>query len=102
MATGISFDKNRLAVFCEAKHIKRLAFFGSVLRPDFGLDSDIDVLVEFEAGHVPGLLGIARLERQLSEIFGGRTVDLRTAEDLSRYFRGEILRQAKVEYAQGG
>ena len=60
----------------------------------------IDMLVEFEPGHMPGLLGMARLERELSHILGGRKVDLRTPEDLSRYFRDEVLREAEVQYAQ--
>ncbi len=59
------------------------------------------MLVEFEDGHVPGLLGIARMERELSEILGGRKVELRTPEDLSRYFRQEVLARAEVQYAQG-
>ena len=79
-----------------------MAFFGSVLRADFGPESDIDVLVEFEPAHVPGLFGIARMERELSTLFGGRKVDLRTPEDLSRYFRDDVLKQAEVQYAQGG
>ena len=78
-----------------------MAFFGSVLRADFGPESDIDVLVEFEPAHVPGLFGIARMERELSTLFGGRKVDLRTAEDLSRYFREDVLKEAEVQYAQG-
>ncbi len=73
----------------------------SVLREDFRPDSDVDVLVEFEPEHIPGLLGMARLERELSELLGGRKVDLRTPEDLSRYFRRQILEEAVVLYAQG-
>ena len=89
-------------MFCLKYHIRRLALFGSVLREDFRSDSDIDVLVEFEPEHVPGLFGIARMERELSEIFDGRKVDLRTPEDLSRYFRRKVLDQAEIQYAQGG
>ncbi len=94
----ISVDRKRLAAFCRQNHIRRLAFFGSVLREDFGPDSDVDVLVEFDPDHVPGLLGIARMERELSALLGGRKVDLRTAEDLSRYFRQDVLRRAQVVY----
>ena len=72
----------------------------SVLRTDFNPESDIDVLVEFEPEHVPGLLGVARMERQLSELFDGRKVDLRTPEDLSRYFRDAVLQEADLQYAQ--
>jgi hypothetical protein len=78
-----------------------LAFFGSVLRPDFRPDSDVDVLVEFEPAGLPGLFGMARMERELSEILGGRKVDLRTAEDLSPYFRQSVLKEAEVRYAGG-
>ncbi|MCK6622257.1 MAG: nucleotidyltransferase family protein [Calditrichaceae bacterium] len=98
---NISVDRERLAAFCRQHHIRRMAFFGSVLRADFGPESDIDILVEFEPDHVPGLFGIARMERELSAIFDGRKVDLRTAEDLSRYFRAEVLQEAEVQYAQG-
>lgn len=97
---NITIDQKRLAAFCLQHHIQRLALFGSVLRADFGPESDIDVLVEFDPAHVPGLFGIARIERDLSTIFGGRRADLRTAEDLSRYFRQDVLREAEVQYAQ--
>jgi len=97
----ITVDRERLAEFCRKHHIRRLALFGSALRDDFGPESDIDVLVEFEPGHTPGFFGMARLERELTAIFGGRKVDLRTPEDLSRYFREEVLREAEVQYAEG-
>ena len=97
----IFVDKKSIAEFCQKNQIRRLALFGSVLREDFHLESDIDVLVDFEPAHVPGLFGIARMERELSAIFGGRKVDLRTAEDLSQYFRQDVLREAEVQYAQG-
>ena len=92
--------KDRLAAFCRANGIRRLAIFGSALREDFGPDSDIDVLVEFEPARIPGLLGIADLEMELSDLFEGRKVDLRTPEDLSRYFRQQVLDTAQVQYAQ--
>ncbi len=97
----IFVDKKSIAKFCQKNRIRRLALFGSVLREDFHPESDIDVLVDFEPAHVPGLFGIARMERELSAIFGGRKVDLRTAEDLSRYFRQDVLRVAEVQYAHG-
>ncbi len=97
----LSVDKTQLADFCRRHHIRRLAFFGSVLRDDFSPGSDVDVLVEFDPEHIPGLFGIARLERELSVLLGGRKVDLRTPEDLSRYFRDDVLRQAEVQYAEG-
>lgn len=89
-----------LEQFCREHHIRRLALFGSVLGGDFGPDSDIDVLVEFEPGQQIGLIRMARIERKLSERLG-RKVDLRTPADLSRYFRDDVLRQAEVQYAAG-
>jgi predicted nucleotidyltransferase len=97
----IEVQKERLASFCRERHIRRLAIFGSALRLDFQPDSDIDLLVEFEPDHVPGLFGIARLERELSALFGGRKVDLRTPEDLCRYFRQHVMKEAEVQYARG-
>ena len=101
MNTAISIPKDGIAAFCRDRHIRRLAIFGSALRPDFRAESDIDVLVEFESAHVPGLFGIARMERELSALFGGRKVDLRTPEDLSRHFRQNVIDEAEVQYAQG-
>lgn len=88
-------------MFCVRHHISRFAFFGSVLRDDFGPESDVDVLVEFEAGHAPGLLGLAAMERELSVLLGDRNVDMRTPRDLSRYFREEVTSHAVVQYAAG-
>ncbi|MDO8578517.1 MAG: nucleotidyltransferase domain-containing protein [Dehalococcoidales bacterium] len=89
----------KLAEFCRKNHIVKLALFGSVLREDFRPDSDVDVLVEFDPGHVPGLFGMADMETQLSALVGGRKVDIRTAAELSRYFRDRVVREAKVQYA---
>jgi predicted nucleotidyltransferase len=91
-------DRERVAEFCHRHHVRRLALFGSVLRDDFRPDSDVDVLVEFEQGHVPGFFGLAGLELELSELLG-RKVDLRTPEDLSPYFRDQVLDMADVQYA---
>ena len=96
MAT-IKIDKQRVAVFCRRNRIRRLALFGSVLREDFAPDSDVDVLVEFEEGHVPGLAFFA-MERELSEILG-RRVDLNTPRFLSRHFRDAVLAEAEDQYA---
>ena len=96
----IEIPKEQLTQFCEANHIRRLSLFGSVLRDDFKPGSDIDILIEFESGFKIGLLGMARLENELSDILG-RKVDLRTPGDLSRYFRQEVLESAEVEYAKG-
>ena len=101
MSVKIDIPKAEIEGFCRRNHIRRLALFGSVLRNDFTRESDVDVLVEFEPESVPGLFGVARMERELSVIFGGRKVDLRTPEDLSRYFRQSVLEGAEVQYAQG-
>jgi predicted nucleotidyltransferase len=87
--------------FCMRHHITRLSIFGSYLRGDFGPDSDIDFLVEFDPDHIPTLLDVAGMELELSEILNGRKVDLRTPGDLSRYFREEVMAGAEVQYAQG-
>ena len=90
MNPQVSLSKVALTAFCRKSGIKRLSIFGSALREDFGPESDID----------PGLLGIAGMELALSELFGGRKVDLRTAEDLSPYFRQDVLATAEVQYDQ--
>ena len=92
----IAFDQDQVASYCRRHHIRKLALFGSVLRDDFGPDSDVDVLVEFEPGHVPGL-AFFTMERELSEILR-RKVDLNTPQFLSRYFGDEVLAGAEVHY----
>ncbi len=101
MNPQISVPRQQLAVFCQENGIKRLAIHGSALREDFGPGSDIDVLVEFEPDRIPGLLGVAGMEIELSGLFSGRKVDLRTPEDLSPYFRQDVLDAAEVQYVQG-
>jgi uncharacterized protein len=95
----IDVPKQKIAEFCRKNRIRKLALFGSVLRDDFGPESDVDVLVEFDQGRGPGLLGIAGMELDLSEIVG-RKVDLRTSAELSRYFRKEVVRQSRVLYVR--
>jgi predicted nucleotidyltransferase len=95
----IFLPKERIAEFCRRNHIKKLAIFGSVLRSDFGADSDIDVLVEFDPDHVPGLAFFA-MEEELSKILR-RKVDLNTPHCLSRYFRDKVLQEAEVQYVEG-
>jgi predicted nucleotidyltransferase len=92
----IAIDRQKVADFCRRNHIRKLALFGSVLRDDFRPDSDVDVLVEFEPGHVPGLRFFA-LESELSAIVG-RKVDLNTAGFLSPYFRSRVLAESEVQY----
>ena len=100
MNPQLAVPKRRLAAFCRANGIKRLSVFGSALRDDFGSDSDIDLLVEFDPEYVPGLLRLAGMELELSELFDGRKVDLRTPKDLSRYFRRQVMDEAELQYAQ--
>jgi len=95
----ITVPHERIAEFCRRHHIRRLSFFGSVISEHFTQDSDVDVLVEFEPGQVVGLIRLAGMELELSEIIG-RKVDMRTPADLSRYFREEVLSSAEVQYAE--
>lgn len=94
----VAVDQVKIADFCRKHHIRRLALFGSVLRDDFRPDSDVDVLVEFEPGHVPGLAFFA-MEAELSEILG-RKVDLNTPQFLNRYFRSQVEAEAESQYEQ--
>lgn len=94
----ISLDFEGMQAFCRRHGIRELAAFGSVLRTDFGPDSDIDLLVDFLPGRTPGLLGLASMELELEEAFG-REVELRTYEDLSPSFRDEVRRRARRLYA---
>ena len=96
----ITIDRTKLSDFCRRHNIRKLSFFGSVLRDDFRSDSDVDVLVEFEPGRVPGFIRLAGIETELSALLGGRVVDLRTVEDLSPYFRDEVIASAELQYAE--
>lgn len=98
-ANQLPIDKQKISAFCKHNHIKKLSLFGSVLRPDFNESSDLDVLVEFEPTHIPGLIRLSAMERELTGLFG-RKVDLRTPQDLSRYFRDQVLTTASVQYAE--
>ncbi len=95
----IAIPPYELANFCRRHHIQRLALFGSVLREDFRPDSDVDVLVEFAPDAPVGLIRMAGIEEELSQLLG-RKADLRTAAELSRYFRDEVLKTAEVQYAE--
>jgi predicted nucleotidyltransferase len=95
---NIHIPKEKIADFCRRHHIRKLAFFGSVLRDDFRQDSDIDVLVEFDPAHIPGFDFFA-MEEELSEILG-RRVELNTPNFLSRYFREKVLAEAEVQYVE--
>jgi predicted nucleotidyltransferase len=89
-------SKEKIAEFCRKHHITKLALFGSVLREDFRSESDVDVLVEFEPEHVPGL-AFFTMEEELSEILGHK-VDLHTPQFLSRYFRDRVMADAEIQY----
>lgn len=96
----IDIPREKIAEFCKRNHIRKLSLFGSALQGDFGPDSDIDLLVEFDPEHIPGLIQLAGMEIELGKIIGHK-VDLRTAQDLSRYFRQDVLNSAVVQYAEG-
>ncbi|HWH32439.1 MAG TPA: nucleotidyltransferase domain-containing protein [Egibacteraceae bacterium] len=96
---GLHVDDEALAQFCRRHAIRRLAVFGSALGNDFRDDSDVDILAEFAAGHSPGLMRIAQMELELAELIGGREVEIRTYEDLSRHFRDAVAKQASTLYA---
>jgi len=98
MDLPIQVDREQLAAFCRKHHLTKLALFGSVLTDLFGPDSDVDVLVEFEPDHVPGLIALSGMERELSQILG-RKADMRTPKDLSKYFREQVVREAVIQYA---
>lgn len=90
-------SRDKLIEFCQRNHIRKLSVFGSALRGQLRPDSDIDLLVEFEPGHTPGLFSIVRMEMELTETLG-RKADLRTPEDLSEYFRDEVVENAEIQY----
>ena len=97
MSPQISIDRDAVSTFCQRHHITRLALFGSVLRDDFRPDSDIDVLVEFQPGHVPGL-NFVSIERELSGLLHGRRVDMVTPKFLNPRIRDQVLRSAEALY----
>ena len=93
----ISIPKERIAEFCKRNRVRRLSLFGSVLREDFGPESDVDILLEFEPGTRVGLIRLSGLEIELGNIVG-RKIDLNTAGFLSKYYRDQILAEADVQY----
>src|ERR1044071_1611291 len=99
MSPQVHIDRELVSAFCKRHHIKKLSFFGSVLRDYCRSDSRVDVLVEFDPKYSVGLIRLAGLESELSEIVG-RKVDLRTPAELSRYFRQEVIATSLLQYAQ--
>jgi len=91
-------SKAELETFCRRNHITRMSLFGSALHDELKPDSDIDILIEFDQNHMPGLMDIAGMEIELTDKLG-KKVDLRTPAELSRYFRDDVLGKARVEYA---
>jgi predicted nucleotidyltransferase len=98
MNSRLPLDREALALLCRRHHIRRLALFGSVLKGTARPDSDVDMLVEFDRGATPSFFDLADIEQELSALLGGRRVDVRTPEELSRYFRDEVVREAEVQY----
>lgn len=94
----VAVDSAAICDFCRRHYVRRLSLFGSVLRDDFRPDSDVDLLVEFDSTHAVGFFGLAAMELELSNLLG-RKVDLRTPNELSRYFRDEVLSSAEPLYA---
>jgi uncharacterized protein len=99
MRLKLSSSLEVLSSFCKKNGIKKIAVFGSMLRDDYRPDSDVDILAEFDPAHIPTLFDLVEMEQELSRFFSGRKVDLRTPEDLSRYFRHQVVSEAEVLYA---
>ncbi|MBI1356954.1 MAG: nucleotidyltransferase [Acidobacteria bacterium] len=98
MLDRTQWPQDRIAQLCRRNRVRKLSVFGSALTERFGPASDLDLLVEFDPGQTPSLVGMAKLEAELTEILG-RKVDLRTPAELSRYFRDDVLRHAELRYA---
>jgi hypothetical protein len=98
MSLHLDLDRRMIAAFCRRHHIRKLAVFGSALRDDFRPDSDVDLLVEFEPEHTPGLIRLGAMEEELGRVLG-RRADLVTAKSLSRHIRDRVLAAAEPVYA---
>lgn len=99
MQPHIRLPSSQIRNFCVANHVKKLSLFGSVLTDQFKKSSDIDFLVQFEQDNCPTLIGMAHMENELTGMIG-RQADLRTAEDLSPYFRNQVIQEAYLLYEQ--
>lgn len=99
MNSKLNIKAPALAAFCAKYYVRRLSLFGSILKGKQGNGSDIDFLIEFEDGRTPGLMALAKMEAELA-LLAGRKVDLQTPQDLSHYFRQEVLDSAEVQYAR--
>ena len=98
MSVRIQISQDKIVEFCRRFHIRRLAFFGSVLREDFTPESDVDVLVEFEQGARVGFFELFDMEQEFSNFLNGRKVDINTPNSLSKYFRDKVIKEAEVAY----
>lgn len=98
MNPNLQIDRESVSAFCRERGVRKLALFGSVLREDFGRESDVDVLVEFEPETAVGFFEIYDMEHELSPFFGGRRVEIHTPKSLSKYFREEVLKDAEALY----
>lgn len=101
MRSMLPIEPEALREFCTRHSIRRLSLFGSRLTGEPKDESDIDLLVEFEPGREPGLLGLSAMQEELSSLAGGLEIDLRTPQDLSRHFRDKVLHTAEVQFARG-
>jgi predicted nucleotidyltransferase len=99
---NLDVSKDGIVHFCQHWHITKLSLFGSVLRDDFRPDSDIDILVEFQPGHIPGFLKLHRIQEELSSLLGNRQIDLVTPKSLNHRIRDRILAEAEVYYDTEG
>ncbi len=95
---SIQFQMAEIEAICARYGVSRLSLFGSILRDDFGPTSDVDMLVEFLPTTRIGLIGLAKMEADLSDLIG-RKVDLRTPSELSRHFRDEVVAGARELHA---
>ncbi len=101
MVRNIDLPVDKVTEFCRRHHIRKLGLFGSVMREDFRADSDVDVLVDFEPQHVPGFIALYAIEQELSQILGGRKVDLVTEKFLNERIRRRIMDDLEIQYAAG-
>jgi len=101
MPAQVQPEAERLAEFCRRHHIRRLSVCGSVLREDFRADSDIDVLIEFDPEHRPGIVGSHQVEEELSRLYGGHRIDLLNPKYLNQRLRDRLLQEAEVLFAEG-
>ena len=101
MSVQIPIDREIVAAFCRRHHIRKLALFGSVLRDDFGPDSDVDVLVEFDPDHVPSFFRLFDMERELSGLVGGHKIEMVTYRAINRRLRDRVIASSEVQYVEG-